>query len=340
MAAREMFTDDYVAEVLKRDAALKPDRYSGASEFGSSLRRPKTSAPKANTRFLRNIIRETDSHNAMLIAREKADSRRKYRDLDRRVEERPHTRRGDRGVDAQKNRRKSENSTASSSRVDKEDNRRHREKRSSRAERDGKHVHSRFKSDTDRERKSRRRRGSDDRSRSPKRRDSHNYRESRKSSRSKRSIDAKTAGAEQAESDSEPLDAVIGPRPPPTTLPRGRGALKTSSMDDRFDPKYDPKADVALDSNEESDDWDMALEALRDRTKWRKQGAERLRAAGFTDEEVHKWENGNGKKRDEEKDFTDVRWAKKGQSREWDRGKTVDGDRIDVVPEWGRLKGT
>jgi hypothetical protein len=85
-------------------------------------------------------------------------------------------------------------------------------------------------------------------------------------------------------------------------------------MDGRFSDTYDPKADVLPDPDE-ADDWDEALEALRDRQKWKQQGAERLRAAGFTDEQVKKWENGD------EKDVSDVRWSKAGEGREWDRGK-------------------
>lgn len=80
------------------------------------------------------------------------------------------------------------------------------------------------------------------------------------------------------------------------------------------------------------DDWDQALEALKDRQKWKQQGAERLKAAGFTDEEVRKWETGG------EKSERDVRWAKEGEGREWDRGKVIgeDGD-VGVEAQWGRL---
>jgi hypothetical protein len=91
---------------------------------------------------------------------------------------------------------------------------------------------------------------------------------------------------------------------------------------------------VQLDPDEEND-WDQALEALRDRQKWHQAGAARLRAAGFTDEEVAKWERG-GEKREE-----DVKWAKHGESREWDRGKVFDDDgTVNVDLNWGRLKGT
>ena len=106
-------------------------------------------------------------------------------------------------------------------------------------------------------------------------------------------------------------------------------------MDARFNPGYNPAMDVHPNSASE-DDWDQALEALRDRQRWRQQGAERLRAAGFTAEEVGKWEKGG------EKTEEDVRWARNGEGREWDRGKGPDGDDGGgtSVVEWGRLKGT
>ena len=105
-------------------------------------------------------------------------------------------------------------------------------------------------------------------------------------------------------------------------------------MDSHFSSTYDPSVDVHPNSGSE-DDWDQALEALRDRQRWKQQGAERLRSAGFTEDEVQKWEKG-GEKRD-----SDVRWAKKGEGREWDRGKVVDDEgAVDLKPEWGRLKGT
>ena len=109
-------------------------------------------------------------------------------------------------------------------------------------------------------------------------------------------------------------------------------------MDTHFTSTYDPTLDIqatALDPAEE-DDWDNALEALRDRAKWRSSGAERLRAAGFTDEEIRKWEkSGDGEGRE-----VDVRWRGPGEGREWDRGKVVGDDGVQVEAEWGRLKGT
>lgn len=90
---------------------------------------------------------------------------------------------------------------------------------------------------------------------------------------------------------------------------------------------------------DQREDWDMALEALRDRKLWQQKGAERLRAAGFGDEEVQKWED-NGR----EKGAEDVKWAIRGESREWDRGKVVeqDGERkgeVSLEAAWKRKGG-
>jgi hypothetical protein len=92
-------------------------------------------------------------------------------------------------------------------------------------------------------------------------------------------------------------------------------------MDSRFSDNYDPKTDVQLDSDAEDDDWDQALETLRDRQKWKQQGADRLRAAGFTEEQIKSWEKSDGK--GGEKSIEDVRWVKPGEGREWDRGKVI-----------------
>lgn len=85
-------------------------------------------------------------------------------------------------------------------------------------------------------------------------------------------------------------------------------------MDNRFSENYDPQSDAQPEA-EEAGDWEEAVEVFRDRQKWKQQGADRLRAAGFTDDQVKKWEMGG------EPDIDDVRWAKAGEGREWDMGK-------------------
>ena len=143
--------------------------------------------------------------------------------------------------------------------------------------------------------------------------------------------------ATSSSSDTDPLDAIIGPPPPPPipkVLARGRGNFSSSSaIDSHFSLNYDPSVDVHPDPEVE-DDWDQALEAIRDRQRWQKLGAERLKSAGFTEEEVKKWETGG------EKTEEDVKWKGRGEGREWDRGKVIGDDGVETRPEWGRLKGT
>ena len=127
------------------------------------------------------------------------------------------------------------------------------------------------------------------------------------------------------------LKAIVGPLPAPESkskqirdpLPatsKGRGAFRpsVSMIDSHFASTYDPSLDIRPKSEPEDgkEDWDMALEALQDRELWKKKGAERLKAAGFGDEEIKKWEDSG-----REKGIEDVKWAKKGTEREWDAGK-------------------
>ena len=109
------------------------------------------------------------------------------------------------------------------------------------------------------------------------------------------------------------MEDFIGPAPPPKFLvrTRGRGAIRgPAALNCRFADNYDPTSDVQPEVPE-NDNWDEAVEVYRDRQKWKQLGAERLRAAGFTEEQIRKWEKG------EEKDIDDVKWSKPGEEREW-----------------------
>lgn len=175
-----------------------------------------------------------------------------------------------------------------------------------------------------------------------------------------------------SDDESDPLEDLVGPLPPtkerPATAPvrsRGRGAYRSnaSNIDAHFAPDYDPALDVHLQDEDDDpatrsvpsrrpvsglmtgdgDDWDLALEALRDRAHWKQQGAERLRQAGFNDSVVERWKStatstgrsttvGSG---DSEGRVEEVQWAKKGEGREWDRGKVIDDDgHVDVKAPW------
>ncbi|EEQ91114.1 uncharacterized protein BDCG_06234 [Blastomyces dermatitidis ER-3] len=195
-----------------------------------------------------------------------------------------------------------------------------------------------------------------------------------------------SASASASDSDSDPLESLIGPLPPsaenddtPPLRSRGRGAYKknkSNNIDAHFASGYDPALDVRPDDEDEGegntantskspsrprrrpvaglataedDDWDMALEALRDRALWRRKGADRLRAAGFDEGVIEKWAGngafagldggaGGGGHRDmggRDRDVEDVKWVKRGEKREWDRGKVLTDDgHVDVRPEW------
>lgn len=393
--------------------------------------RPPANKPKPNTRFLRNIIKDTDSHNAALLAKEAAESRSRLQGLigkEHRDERawvggsdirkrqlgdiaailggRPPKRKrtdnlertetsskrrnhsgeeeGSKRTNTQKNGERASRDMKKSEDTEETRRDRHRSKEDKRAEDSG--VHSRHRrrerstsqdQDRDRDRHHARRHRSSSRdrrrerdghrrhrsrSRSPR---EHRTKESRHDHRSSKRERSKSPKADRERShrphrlsrspqsqyrhrkasptpakreepgnpsDSDPLDEIIGPRPAstPKVRSRGRGILSQGpGIEARFSASYDPTTDVQPDPDEE-DDWDQALEALRDRQKWHQAGADRLRAAGFTDEEVAKWEKG-GEKREE-----DVKWTKHGESREWDRGKVIDDDGVVSIDEIGR----
>ncbi|KAF2861430.1 hypothetical protein K470DRAFT_263582 [Piedraia hortae CBS 480.64] len=114
--------------------------------------------------------------------------------------------------------------------------------------------------------------------------------------------------------------------------PRGRGAYRSSNhIDSRFASDYNPETDYG-DEDDNGEDSDAATEAFRLRKAWEFQQANRLRQAGFTDDEVRRWDDGG-----REKDVNHVQWNKRGQSREWDRGKTVDAEGVVTVePLWAK----
>ncbi|KOC08980.1 hypothetical protein AFLA70_415g001150 [Aspergillus flavus AF70] len=163
--------------------------------------------------------------------------------------------------------------------------------------------------------------------------------------------------------ESDPLEDLVGPLPPQANnstgaapiRSRGRGAYRPnmSNIDAHFAPDYDPTLDVQLEDDDENasgkpsrrpvaglmtgdDDWELALEAVRDRARWKQRGEDRLREAGFDDAFVKQWKsNTTPTTGDSEGRLEDVKWSKKGEGREWDRGKYVNEDgHIDVKASW------
>ncbi|PGH26643.1 hypothetical protein AJ80_01588 [Polytolypa hystricis UAMH7299] len=457
--------DAYVAKLLADDARKCSTKYSTVGMNAFMPKRPTSAAPKPNTRFLRNIIRETDSHNANLKKKEEEEARERMKQLRagrtpgsrsedrryddgreskrRRVEGPLRDRRGDRDREGSKRSRTYDDRHSpdhAKEKISRRDKRKHdsdeselekydrpsRGRRHDGGERGSRSSHRRHPEDHDLHSRTHR---SDDHERHPKR--NHDHKRSRHSSRSRstsrsrlpshrssrrkdedkahhsRHLDKQRTSASPApevstnnreismrrsstsysrqnggddghhsSSDSDPLSNLVGPPLPSTSdmlsstvRMRGRGAHKApnSTIDQHFASSYNPALDVHLDNDddeqaptkrsrrpvpglatEDDDDWDMALEALRDRTLWRRQGADRLRAAGFDDKVVDRWVNNaafrgmdKGGGAAVEKDVQDVKWAKKGEGREWDRGKVVDDHgHISLRAEWSQTHDT
>lgn len=132
---------------------------------------------------------------------------------------------------------------------------------------------------------------------------------------------------------SDLLEELFGPLPPRAASPdvptKGRGNLSSTAMDARFTEDYHPSMEMQSDTDQDE------LEAMRDREQWRLRGADRLRAAGFSEDVIKNWQNGGEKK---EGNVEDVKWAKQGEAREWDRGKVLDEQgNVDLKPKWGGL---
>ncbi|ETS82050.1 hypothetical protein PFICI_07052 [Pestalotiopsis fici W106-1] len=364
MSSTNSHSDEWVADLLSQEAADCALKYStmGMDAYTKSAKRP-ANHPKPNTRFLNNIVKATNSHNQSLLEQERADSRARLKDLERTkraADEREQRRRP--GAADTRNRmlgdikailggsskkRKTEDTgrdsdlISESKRSRKDDSeikirgRGHTSRRDSDRE-DSKTSNTRNsekelfadhgpkrglpreeRRDERRELREQRHRQDRHTSRADRKSRDRVPRETRKEHRG-HETDSK---GRLEESDSDPLEDIIGPKPPSPVRKRGRGTTSGSSaMDTRFASNYDPKADVSLEQDEEDDDWGSALEALRDRERWKQQGADRLRAAGFTDDQVKKWEKGD------QKNEEDVKWSKKGDEREWDRGKVLKGD--------------
>ncbi|KAF3390187.1 hypothetical protein F1880_009152 [Penicillium rolfsii] len=238
-------------------------------------------------------------------------------------------------------------------------------------------MHRRSESPSDKRSSHSRRTGTEHRSRNSTSENSHHPREShsvstrsaatprerRLGSPSSRTAAQNTPRHHDSDYSSDVLEDLVGPLPPQShdegaglVRSRGRGAYKSraSNIDAHFAPDYDPTADPLSDDDQmlsqnkpsrrpvaglmtADDDWDMALEAMRDRQRWKAKGEERLRAAGMSEEIIDRWKKNAAVTGADttERDPESVRWAKKGEGREWDRGKVIDEDgHVDVRAAW------
>ncbi|KAH9827276.1 hypothetical protein Tdes44962_MAKER09764 [Teratosphaeria destructans] len=282
--------DDYIIALLKRDAeANKRQTLLPSSAYLSTAKR-RPDAPKPNTRFLKNLVRDADSHNAALKAKEEADAKVRMEKLKRRRE-------GEEGVAKLRDgERQGRWASALGGLGAVEGGRRNEEvqRRGPRGEGRSRVEISRAQTTSSRQ-------------------------ERRCLQRWNHALTITISRS--ATSPSKPHSLNQSPAPPspsprerrphlPTHPPR-RGAHKpsTSTINAHFAPTYNPATDIPPDVLSEDDDWDLALEALRDRAGFRTRRAERLRGVGFSEVEV-------GRRGEE-----GVRWRAVGEGREWDRGK-------------------
>ncbi|OTA76982.1 hypothetical protein M434DRAFT_402414 [Hypoxylon sp. CO27-5] len=357
MPPDDLLTDDQVAELLVKEAQDYSLKYSamGLDAF-KTTKRP-ANQPKPNTRFLNNIIRDTNSHNRALLAKESAESQAKLRDLEdaeekKRREEERKLRKAKPGPGDTRKRMLGDIAAILGG-----SSKKHRTEgtdtfvsdalglggHSSRSRSSHRHRKSPVDGDTDfkkdggrtrrlpeyggvlryahRREENQERRPSPSNTASRKNRGCSPRRDSHQQPSAAKRPGRRPSKSEDS-SDSDPLDEIIGPAPikASTVQRRGRGAnAAKSGIDSRFAPDYDPRNDVTPEPEDE-DDWEHIAEAFRNRQKWKKQGADRLRSAGFTEEQISKWEKGD------EKAEGDVRWAQAGGLREWDRGKVINKD--------------
>ena len=384
-------TDKDVARLLTEDALHVSSRSSRRSAL----------APKPNTRFLKNILREADGHNAALKRKEEQEAQDRRRRLERDGQREGYQSSSRHGrltppTDGSDNietsrgskRRKidDEKRTCGHSRKRPHDDASCQKRRKSRSPSLGRKLtfdrrnhcsnskdegyadshgrkrrlghprHGSRRLSRDRDSRKATAERSPSRSPGPQRYRHRAYEDKKKEllrkGRCPPSLDdgcndtaslIRSSSLSSSASDSDPLDALIGPRPPsPASLPapairgRGRGTFTSKDIDKHFTSNYDPYADAGPDSVIEKDEWGDAVEAFRDRLKWSQIGAQRLRTAGFSEEEIKRWERGKGPGRglDGEGDVEDVQWRKPGEEKEWDKGKMVNEDGFGLHAQW------
>lgn len=327
--------DDYVAQLLVEDARKTSQKYSrqGLSSFLSNRQ---SAVPKPNMRFLNNIVRQADQHNSALKRKEEAESELRLRALNQYDLPRK-KRRIDEDIDHRRSRLFKDIADAAHSTSRSRERKRSSSKKSN--ERHTRHpCHEQRDSKPDREeeesRERRRRRKhtatSVDRSDDS---NAENMAEPKKGERRTKSRhrdeQRMRTGRKLSSESSDPLEDFTSaytshPGEPQT---RGRGSRgQRSNIDGHFSPNYDPNQDITISSDIEEDDWDMALEALRDRAKWKKNQSARLRSAGFNEQEISSWSHGAFEKDERSlREETDtIKWSQKGEVREWDAGKVLD----------------
>lgn len=336
--------DDYVSRLLAEDAKKTSHKYAAQGLSAFLPKHRAADVPKPNTRFLRHIVREADNHNAALKKKEDQKSERRLRAL-RDYDEPPRKRYRADETDQSKRGRMLKDILGA---VRSGNGGKHRGTVTDRSQSSRQHHH--HHGGGDKQKPSRRHRSherhtSPDSSRPSKsRRKSSSLESETRSERRKRhkptpretspdaDVRAHRLRHRQYSSAAPPIGnqldgiAEAPERHGEDAVPkRGRGAHRArTGIDARFAKGYDPSHDVSQDSVHDSDaeDWDFALEAVRHRAKWKQSQTSRMREAGFDEKVISKWERGFLINDGPEGNSSTVKWARKGEVREWDAGKT------------------
>ena len=286
MTGDVLLDDDYVAKLLAEDAR-KTSR-SHAAGLTTSVRRD---GLKPNTRFLSHIVREADGHNAALKRKEEEEARRRLRALQSDAPQRK-KRRTDETDSSKRRRLLSDIVGASHQRTSRRSAREDR----GRDEKTKSHLPSARHSDTKRYRSRC--------SASPGREEE--QRRERSASRERRRRRTKDS-------------SLVN-----DTAPRGRGSNKSKRSTDHLAEDYDPSLDVSdrsdLEDDDDGDDWGMALEAVRDRARYKKSQSSRMRGAGFSATDIAKFEQSLTSDLKDVGDTSQIKWSRSGV-REWDKDK-------------------
>ncbi|PCD33109.1 hypothetical protein AU210_009344 [Fusarium oxysporum f. sp. radicis-cucumerinum] len=309
----EILTDDYVADLLAQEASDCSLKYSAMGMEAYRTNKKPANMMKPNTRFLRHIIKDTDNHNKALLAKEAAESKARLKDLERTEEiKRRKTnpsvhdiRRRQMGdihaILGGKKRPRNEDEAGPSSRRNSQHGRIGHEEIT-----DGAIDHG---AETE----------------LPKKKGIIvaviNGETGLDHLQADDGLDRPGNLGEEEEEGSDAMEDLMGPAPPPKY--RGRGTVGGSSgIDRRFSDTYDPKTDIQMDEDEVGNDWDDAVEAFRDRQKLRQNQEQRLKDAGFADEQIQRASGAD------EKSAESVQWSKAGEKRAWDVGKVIGSDGV------------
>jgi hypothetical protein len=157
-------------------------------------------------------------------------------------------------------------------------------------------------------------------------------------SREKRREANNRKGGRQADKRSSSLSSDsledIGPMPAVRSVgrrARGRGSAGKEAMDSRFLDDYDPRQDGGAPTDASKDDFEVEVEKYRARQKLKRQGTQRLPSAGVNQAYTRVGQDDDTRvgQDDDTRNLNNLKWIKRGETREWDKGKFAEDGQAD-----------